>query len=228
MSQGPVTKVVLSVDVACFTLAGGALQLLLVQREAEPFAGDWALPGGTVGRDETLEAAALSVLARRTGVQNAYLEQLYTFGDPDRDPRDRAVSVAYFSLLSTRPAPLAGEGVLAAAWHGVGTTPPLAFDHAAIAQYARRRLAQKIEDTPLAFELLPETFTLAELRAVHEAVTGRPYDPSNFAKQMLTRWDLAPVPGVRDRRSRRPARLFRYIGERETAERPEAALQVAG
>jgi 8-oxo-dGTP diphosphatase len=99
--------------------------------------------------------------------------------------------------------------------------PQLAFDHARIAAYARRRLAQKLTYTPLAFHVLPETFTLGDLRTLYEAVDGRRYDPSNFPKQMLARWDLAPLPGVRDRRTRRPARLYRYIGPREIAGPPE-------
>ena len=216
-------RVALAVDLACFALAEGGLELMLVRRSEEPFAGEWALPGGAVGPDEGLDAAAERILAERTGLAAAYLEQLYTFGDPGRDPRGRTVSVAYYALLTGRPRPLAGRGVLEAGWRPVEALPPLAFDHGRIAAYARWRLAQKITYTPLAFRALPERFTMGDLRAVHEAIAGQAYDPSNFARQMLARWDLAPVPGAKDRRTRRPARLFRYIGSREIAGPPGPA-----
>jgi 8-oxo-dGTP diphosphatase len=216
-------RVVLSVDIACFALHGEQLALLLVQRTEPPFAGSWALPGGAVQPAEPLDAAAARLLAERTEIRNVYLEQLYTFGDPGRDPRGRTLSVTYFALLNaSQPTPVqAGRGVQDVAWFPADELPQLAFDHALIAAYARRRLAQKLTYTPLAFHVLPETFTLGDLRTLYEAVEQRRYDPSNFPKQMLARWDLAPVPGVRDRRSRRPARLYRYIGPREIAGPPQ-------
>jgi 8-oxo-dGTP diphosphatase len=211
-----VERVALAVDVACFALSEGRLRLLLVRRATEPFAGLWAVPGGVVGAEEPLAAAAARVLAERTGVWGAYLEQLYTFGEPGRDPRGRTVSVAYYALLPNDAQPLrGGRGVDRAAWHPVDALPPLAFDHGRIAAYARWRLAQKVTWTPLAFQVLPEEFTLGDLRTVHEALEGRAYDPSNFQRQMLARWDLAPIPGARDRRTRRPARVYRYLGPRE-------------
>jgi 8-oxo-dGTP diphosphatase len=217
-----IERVALAVDVACFALAAGRLELLLVRRDQPPFAGAWALPGGVVRADEPLDAAARRVLAERTGLvaDTAYLEQLYTFGDPGRDPRGRTVSVAHYALLASAPPARRGRGVGALAWRPIDLLPELAFDHGRIAAYARWRLAQKITYAPLAFQVLPESFTLGDLRAVHEAIEGRVYDPSNFARQMLARWDLAPLPGARDRRTRRPARLYRYIGRREIAGPP--------
>jgi 8-oxo-dGTP diphosphatase len=216
-----VQRVALAVDVACFTLREGALEVLLVRRRTDPFAGMWALPGGVVAADEPLDDAARRVLAERTGVWGAYLEQLYTFGEPGRDPRGRTVSVAYYALLPGEPpSPRSGRDVAAAAWHPATALPPLAFDHGRIAEYARWRLRQKIDYTPLAFHILPETFTLADLRRVYETVHGQAFDPSNFARQMLARWDLAPVPGIRDRRTKRPARLYRYIGPQQIAGPP--------
>jgi 8-oxo-dGTP diphosphatase len=216
-------RVVLSVDVVCFALERDQLSVLLVKRAEPPFAEMWALPGGAVETDEALDAAAARLLAQRTAACGTYLEQLYTFGDPGRDPRGRTVSVTYFGLLNAaRLEPLrAGRGVREVAWFAADSLPPLAFDHGRIAAYARRRLAQKLTYTPLAFHVLPETFTLGDLRTLHEAVEGRHYDPSNFPKQMLGRWDLAPVPGARDRRSRRPARLYRYVGPRDIAGPPD-------
>lgn len=209
-------RVVLAVDVACFALRADGLAVLLVRRAAEPFAGQWALPGAAIRPSERLEDGAARALAERTGIAGTYVEQLYTFGDPGRDPRGRAVSVAYYALLPHGACPdlRVGRAVGEVAWHAAERLPPLAFDHARIATYARQRLAQKLTYAPLAFAVLPETFTMGDLRAVHEAVDGRAYDPSNFVKQMLGRWDLAPVPGARDRRTRRPARVYRYIGPR--------------
>jgi ADP-ribose pyrophosphatase YjhB (NUDIX family) len=216
-------RVVLSVDVACFALAHDQLRLLLVKRGQPPFAGSWALPGGAVDKDEPLDAAAARLLAERTGVLGTYLEQLYTFGDPGRDPRGRTVSVAYFALLSTSTEHhvLVGRGVQDVDWFPIDALPSLAFDHSRIAGYARWRLSQKLSYAPLAFHVLPDTFTLGDLRTLYEAVDARRYDPSNFQKQMLARWDLAPLPGVLDRRTRRPARMYRYIGPRDIAGPPE-------
>jgi 8-oxo-dGTP diphosphatase len=208
-----VQRVALAVDVACFALRDGTLELLLVRRRPAPFAGMWALPGGVVGADEALDDAARRVLAERTGVWGAFLEQLYTFGEPGRDPRGRTISVAYYALLPGQPPALrSGRDVDDAAWHPATNLPPLAFDHGRIAEYARWRLRQKLDYTPLAFQILPEAFTMADLRRVYESIHDQQFDPSNFVRQMLARWDLAPVPGVRDRRTRRPARLYRYIG----------------
>jgi 8-oxo-dGTP diphosphatase len=214
-------RVVLSVDVACFALDGPQLRLLLVQRSEPPFEATWALPGGAVQPDEPLDGAAARLLAERTGVGGTYLEQLYTFGDPGRDPRGRTLSVAYYALLNSAEQPLrVGRGVREVGWWPIDGLPLLAFDHGRIAAYARWRLAQKLTYAPLAFHVLPEPFTLGDLRSLYEAVDGRRYDPSNFQKQMLARWDLAPVPGARDRRTRRPARLYRYIGPRDIAGPP--------
>jgi 8-oxo-dGTP diphosphatase len=232
---------VLSVDVACFQIDAGAplemaLSLLLVRRRAAPFAARWALPGGIVTEHEGLDQAARRVLERRTGIalpaagatRGAYAEQLYTFGDPGRDPRGRTVSVAYYALLPIghRYDVRAGEGVDAVAWYPAQALPPLAFDHARIAAYARRRLRAKIGYTPLVFRVMPETFTIGDLREQYEKILGAPLHPSNFMRQMLARWDIAPVVGVREKKERRrPARVYRYTGSLDvegTPTEPEA------
>lgn len=222
----------LTVDIACFAPADRELRLLLVRRNDEPFSGDWSLPGGEIAAGEPLDAAARRVLSEATGHRGLFLEQLYTFGDPGRDPRGRAVSVSYFAILPSDvaasrqlEATRMGLSVDEAAWFPVSRLPsPLAFDHGRIASYARWRMAQKILYTPLAFYLLPDRFTMADLRAVHEMVTGEQFDPSNFSRQMLARWDLSPVPGSRDLRARRPARLFHYIGPREISGGPSGGV----
>jgi 8-oxo-dGTP diphosphatase len=210
-----IERVAVAIDVVCFALREERLTLLLVQREAAPFAGEWALPGGVVRGREGLDAAATRILAERTGLQVAYLEQLYTFGDPDRDPRGRTLSVAYYALLAPTNAtePQAGRDVGALRWAPVDELPALAFDHTRIAAYARQRLAQKISYAPLPFLILPEHFTMANLRRVHEAIEGRTYTHlSNFQTLMRSRWDLLRVPGEFDRRSKRPAQRYRYGG----------------
>jgi 8-oxo-dGTP diphosphatase len=223
----------ITIETVCFALIKDELRVLLVQRGDEPFAGAWSLPGGDIHVDEPFDAAAQRILSESAGLWGVYLEQLYTFGDPGRDPRGRAVSIAYYALMpavsvdsgmqSARP----GKGLTAAAWHPVDRLPgPLAFDHGRIVSYARWRLSQKVTYTPLAFHLLPENFTMSDLRGVYESIVGEEYDPSNFTRQMLARWDLAPVPGARDRRSRRPARLFRYIGPREIPGGPDTLDEI--
>jgi 8-oxo-dGTP diphosphatase len=233
--------VVLSVDVVCFAVAGGDLRVVLVRRQAEPFAGQWALPGGRVRPGQRLDDAARTVLARRTGLAAVYLEQLYTFGNPERDPRERAVAVAYFGLAPALAAPHAGEGVTAARWFPVAGERPgrLAFDHEDILADAARRLAQEVEYTPLAFEVVPERFTLSELRAVYDAIYAaaarlnprtyerRTIDASNFGKAIRLRWGLqeAPVAGtgaipIREGRGR-PAQRYVYPGPRAVPELPE-------
>jgi 8-oxo-dGTP diphosphatase len=219
---------IVSIEIVCFALIEGELNVLLVQRPDDPFGNVWALPGGSPQSDEPLDAAAQRILAETAGLWGVYLEQLYTFGDPGRDPRGRAISISYYALMPAMSsdgkagAVRAGRSVAAAAWHAVDRLPgPLGLDHGRIVSYARWRLSQKVSYTPLAFHMLPESFTMSDLRGVYESIVGEEYDPSNFARQMMARWDLAPVPGSRDRRSRRPARLFRYIGPREIPGGPD-------
>lgn len=204
---------VVEVDVVAFAIQRGALHVLLVRRAAPPFAQDWALPGVRLAADERLDTAAHRALAERAGldVASAYLEQLYTFDGPDRDPRGRTVSVAYIALLPL-DAPTAvrpGRAVAEVAWWPVEALPPLGFDHGTIVRAARARVAAKVEYAPLAFRVLPEEFTMRDLRAVHEVLTGRPYvHGTNFWRQMTTRWGLQET-GQFTRGRGRPAALYR-------------------
>jgi 8-oxo-dGTP diphosphatase len=200
-----------TVDVVIFRLDEAALNVLLIQRAFPPFKGKWALPGGFVNTGETLEKAALREMEEETGVRNVYLEQLYTFGDPRRDPRGRVVTIAYFALISKDVEIRAGEEAARAAWHPVGILPDLAFDHAEILRYAIQRLRSKLEYSAVGFELLPDEFTLSELQAAYETVLAEKLDKRNFRSRILGSGILtatrhyrpAPVQG-------RPARLYRY------------------
>ena len=204
-----------TVDIVLFALRDWELQVLLIQRGIPPFEGRWALPGGFVRDGESLESAARRELAEEAGVRDVYLEQLYTFGEPGRDPRGRVVTVAYYALLTTEAAPLvAGTDAGAARWTAARKHPPLAFDHERILGYALERLANKLEYTTVGFKLLPKTFTLGQAQRVYEAVLGRTLDKRNFRRKMALLGILKPLDEwVRDGPSR-PAQLYRLTGKR--------------
>lgn len=200
-----------TVDVVVFTLRDKSLQVLLVRRQNEPFAGMWAIPGGFVDMDESLEEAALRELEEETGVRDVYLEQLYTFGAPDRDPRGRTITVAYFAVVPAGAVRLrAGDDATEARWWPVDRLPSLAFDHADILAYALKRLRYKLEYTAVGFELLPETFTLSELQAAYEIVLGEPLDKRNFRRKILSAAVIEEAGGYRSSGEGRPARLYRF------------------
>jgi 8-oxo-dGTP diphosphatase len=219
--QDAVSRVAVAVDVVCFRLqpADGVprLQVLLVRRLPPPFAWQWALPGGVLAADELLADCSRRLLREWTDLAESYLEQLHTFDALDRDPRGRALSVAYYALLRMdAPQPAAGRDVAAARWWPVRQLPAggmLAFDHAQIIRAAHERLRGKLDYAPIAFHMLPAAFTMTQLRHVYEAIQERPYDPTNFPRAMLARFPgLALVAGQRDRSSKRPARVYRYAG----------------
>ena len=201
----------LTVDIVVFTLRESRLSVLLIQRKEPPFAGMWALPGGFVNMGETLEEAAQRELEEETGLQESYLEQLYTYGNPDRDPRGRVVTVVYFALIAADASIQAegGSDATRAAWHPVEDLPPLAFDHTEIIAYAMRRLRYKLEYTAAGFELLPEEFTLTELQITYEIIRGEQLDKRNFRRRILEAGIIEPTPHMRTGEGR-PARLYRY------------------
>jgi 8-oxo-dGTP diphosphatase len=209
------TDVRVAVDLVIFTIRDGALHALLIRRAAPPFESRWALPGGFILRGESLEDAALRELGEETGVRNLYLEQLYSFGDPDRDPRGRVISVAYYALVAADRAPLAaGSDASAAQWWPVAAHPPLAFDHGQILDYALERLRNKLEYTTVGFQLLPPKFTLTQLQLVYEAILGRALDKRNFRRKMELLGILRPLQEwAREGRSR-PAQLFTFSAKR--------------
>ena len=209
----------LTVDVVIFTLRENRLHALLVQRAEQPYAEMWALPGGYVHMDESLEAAASRELEEETGLQQAYLEQLYTYGEPKRDPRDRTVTVAYFALIPS-DAPFHAEGgsdARQARWWAVDCLPELAFDHAEIIGYALRRLRYKLEYTAAGFELLPDEFSLSELQRTYEMILSEQLDKRNFRRRILEAGIIEPTQHLRSGEGR-PARLYRY--------RPDAVAEV--
>ena len=202
-----------TVDIVIFTIQQGVLKVLLVKRGIAPFIGKFAIPGGFVLEDEDLEQAAVRELKEETGVADVYLEQLYSFGDPKRDPRGRVVTIAYFALISADRKLKAGTDAAEAAWHPMDDLPPLAFDHAAILNYALERLRNKLEYTTVGFQLLPEKFTLTELQEVYEAILGKELDKRNFRRKMSVLKILKPLPEYR-RGGQRPAQLYRFVAAR--------------
>lgn len=215
MSEGylpsPADRHAVSVDVVIFSLREGDLKVLLIRRAAPPFKGKWAIPGGFVRANESLEEAALRELEEETGVRDVYLEQLYTFGAPKRDPRGRIITVAYFALVADDVSPHAGREASETQWHSMYDLPELAFDHADILKYALQRLRYKLEYTALGFELLPNEFTLTELQSAYETVLGEKLDKRNFRRRILEAEVLSETPRYREGDGQgRPAKLFRY------------------
>lgn len=198
----------LAVSTVIFALRGSSLRLPLVRRVREPFDGLWALPGGPVLETENLETSAGRNLLETTGLTPKYLEQLYAFGDIQRSPGERVVSIVYWALVRSEEATLAvGENVQ---WFPADELPPLAFDHNLIVEYALWRLRTKMEYSRIAHAFLGETFTLAELREVHEAVLQRSLDPANFRRQMEASNAILATSEHVTGGKHRPPRLYRY------------------
>lgn len=185
------------------------LAVLLVRRESPPFAGRWALPGGWVHTGEGLEAAAKRHLLTKTGLQAAYLEQLYTFGKPDRDPREHRIAVAYYALIPRESAD-ASTGQRESRWFSIASLPKgLAFDNDEILRYALWRLRNKVSYADVAFQLLPGKFTLSELRQVYEVIFDRKLDPTNFRRKVEASGAIIPTSSQVEGGAHRPPRLYR-------------------
>lgn len=201
----------LTVDCVVFGLDESDLKVLLIQRDLEPFIGRWALPGGFVRENETLEEAALRELQEETGLSKVYLEQLYTFGRPDRDPRERIVTVAYYALVRLLDHRVqAATDARNAAWFEVGDLPKLAFDHDEILDVALKRLQGKVRYQPIGFELLPPKFSLTQLQRMYEIILERPLDKRNFRKKVLSLDILEELDEVEQDVAHRAARLYRF------------------
>jgi 8-oxo-dGTP diphosphatase len=204
-------RAALTVDCVVFGFDESTLKVLLIERALEPFKGRWALPGGFVRVDETLDEAARRELLEETGLKNVFLEQLYTFGEVERDPRERVVSVAYYALvkLSEHDAKAATDAANAR-WFPVAEVPKLAFDHAEILSTALLRLKGKVRYQPIGFELLPPRFTLSELQHLYEAVLETELDKRNFRKKVLSYGLLTPLKESQMSGRHRPAQLFEF------------------
>ncbi len=216
MSFEDYPKPAVTVDIVIFTIKDNDLKVLLVKRGIEPFKGMWAIPGGFVRINESLEDAARRELREETGVKDVYLEQLYTFGDLGRDPRGRVITVAYFALVNSENLKLkATTDVKEAKWFSVRKLPPLAFDHEKILKYALKRLRWKFEYTTVAFSLLPKKFTLSELQRIYEIVFNKKFDKRNFRKKILS-LNILKKEGKKRNVSHRPPQLYslkKKIGE---------------
>jgi 8-oxo-dGTP diphosphatase len=203
------SDIFVTVDVVIFALRDDDLQVLLVRRKNPPFEDRWAIPGGFVRHEESLEDAASRELFEETGVRDVHIEQLYTFGTINRDPRGRMVTVAYVALV---PAPLAlqaGTDASEAQWKSVYGLPEMAFDHHEIVTYALKRLRYKLEYTAVGFRMLPKTFTLSQLQRAYETILGEKLDKRNFRRRILQAGVIEET-GEMQTGDGRPAKLYGY------------------
>lgn len=199
-----------TVDIVIFTVRDAQLKLLLIRRAGEPYQGKWALPGGFIHLDETLEGSARRELEEETGVSGVYLEQLYTFGAPDRDPRERVITVAYYALIPSDKLQLrAATDAEAVGWFGMDELPDLAFDHPDIIAMAHQRLVAKLDYSTIAFQFLGRDFTLSELQSVYEIILREELDKRNFRKWALALEQIEETGRERRDGAHRPAKLYR-------------------
>ncbi len=200
-----------TVTLTIFTVEDGELKALLINRKYEPVKGEWALPTGFIKMDESVETAAERALHEQTGVkEDVYLEQLYTFGEPDRNPETYIITVGYFALVNSEEVNISKtDDVADVEWYPVKDHPELAFDHKDILDYAVKRLRWKMEYTTAAFSFLPDRFTLTDLQDVYETVFDREFDKRNFRKK-VKKQDLVEYTGEKTKNvSHRPAKLYR-------------------
>ncbi|MBS3146416.1 NUDIX hydrolase [Candidatus Woesearchaeota archaeon] len=203
-----------TVDIIIFSIISNELKVLLIKRNVEPFKKFWAIPGGFVKMDESLEAAAIRELQEETGVKDVYLEQLYTFGDPNRDPRTRVITVSYFALINAEKVKLmATTDASDVNWYSITKVPKLAFDHDKILRYALQRLRWKLEYTNVVYSLLSERFTLTELQRTYEIILGKTLDKRNFRKKILSLKILKDTKQYTKEVSHRPAKLYTFLSK---------------
>lgn len=205
----------LTVDAVVFGYEEGNISVLLIKRKYEPFKGNWAIPGGFVLQDESLEEAVQRELKEETGIEINYLEQLYTFGDPNRDPRSRVVSVAYFGLIKPSAFKVfASTDAEEVQWFNINDIPSLSFDHEEILNLAIQRLQGKITYEPIGFELLDSKFPFSDLEKLYSTLLGRPVDRRNFRKKILNLNILDELDEKISKGSGRPANLFKFNNKR--------------
>ncbi len=209
------THFLIAVDALIFSVIQGKLKILLIQIGSGPYEGKWALPGGLILPKESLEAAAKRTLHEKAGVEGVYLEQLATFGDPNRDIRGRSVAVAYFALVNSDTfSPKTTEYYSDIKWHDMARLPKLAFDHEAMIRLGRERLKNKLGYSNIAYALLPREFVLTELQSLYEAILGTALDKRNFRKK-IQEIKLVHTTGKMRREGRsRPAKLYEFTERR--------------
>ena len=200
-------------DCVIFGFDGERLQLLLVERGIEPFKGRWAFPGGFLKMDETAEEGALRELKEETGLEGAYMEQFHTFSAPERDPRERVITIAYYALVKIQEVK-GGDDAASARWFPLDEIPSLAFDHDYILRMATQRLREQIHFQPIGFELLPEKFTIKELQLLYEAILGINFDRRNFAKKMFHLEILTDLEETIWPTPKREAKLYKFNADK--------------
>jgi len=203
----------ITVDIVIFTIRNKKLQVLLVQRGQEPYKDKWAIPGGFIRLTENLDEAAKRLLYEKTNVKDVYLKQLKTFGDPLRYPRSRVITVSYFALIRSEDLELkfeTGLNIKQVKWHSVYNQPQLAFDHKEIIDYAVKKLRDSLEYSPIAFQLLPQKFTLTELQKAYEIIIDKQLDKRNFRKKMVSLGILNELDEYTKASSKRPAKLYMF------------------
>lgn len=196
-------------DCVIFGFEGQKLQVLLIERGIEPYKGRWAFPGGFLNPDETAEQGALRELQEETGLTGAYIEQFHTYTDPNRDPRERVITIAYYALVRIQEVK-GGDDAAKAQWFALDEVPQLAFDHDRILQDAMRQIRERIHFEPIGFELLPEKFTMKELQSLYEAILDIKFDRRNFAKKMLHFELLTDLAETVNPSAKREAKLFSF------------------
>jgi 8-oxo-dGTP diphosphatase len=205
-----------TVDPIIFAIEDNQLKVLLVKRGTDPYKGKWSIPGGFVNIDESLEEAAHRELEEETGVKNVYMEQLYTYGKPKRDPRYRIISVAFFALIDhtklNMTQPSKGNEIIKSEWFPINKLPETAFDHKEMIGYAHQRLKYKLEYTSVGLELLPDLFSLTDLQNIYEVILGEKLDKRNFRKKIFSLGILKATNQFR-MGSHRPARLYKFTGD---------------
>ena len=205
----------LTVDAVVFGYEQGHISVVLIKRKYEPFKGQWAIPGGFVKNNESLEEAVERELKEETGININYLEQLYSFGDPDRDPRGRVVSIAYFGLVRPDAFQIsASTDASDVQWFSIDSLPELSFDHKNILNVAIKRLQSKITYEPLGFELLDQKFPFSDLEKLYTTLLGRDIDRRNFRKKLMSLNILDELDEKLKKGSGRPANLFKFNQKR--------------
>lgn len=206
-------RLYVAVDCVIFGLNKGELSLLLTKRRFEPEKGKWSLIGGFVGREESVDDAAHRVLSDLTGLNHTYMEQVGAFGELDRDPGERVVSVAYFALINFDDLDREAMERMDARWIGLNELPSLGFDHPAMIEKALKKLRRKFATEPTAFNLLPKMFTLTQLQSLYETIGGEVLDKRNFRKRVADVPCIVCTEHIDKTGSRRGARLFKFDEE---------------